>query len=276
MASSSFNIPSHFINQNIQNFEYLTNEKNIELISNVQKFNCKKSENLLVKSHMNFIISLAKKFQKSSRYNIEDLIQEASIGFIESIKKFDLSKKVYLSTFATYHIRACLLNYIVKNFKINNIATTKEQRKLFFNLPKERVNLTSKWFTFEEVKMIAEKYNVSTDDVYTMEERLFINDYSLNPVYDEDEDTTQIDIVDFNNLDPYETISNDKEITYLNSSLKKSLESLDDREYDIISSRWLNDSKSTLKELGEKHSLSGERINQIERNVLNKLRSSMN
>lgn len=256
----------------------LSTEEEYELSTQLRQNNDLEAARKLVLSHLRFVVRIARGY---AGYGLSqaDLIQEGNIGLMKAVKRFDPKIGVRLVSFAIHWIRSEIHEFILKNWRIVKIATTKAQRKLFFNLRKH----TKKqgWFSDQEVTLLAEELNVNVKDVRQMEERLnnqdeafdgSINDenYGSNvswcaPVhYLEDKrynPATQLERSDW---------SEDQE-----QQLHKALQILDERSQDILHQRWLNEEKLTLNELAEKYSVSAERIRQLEKNAMQKIREAM-
>lgn len=227
---------------------FLTEKQEIELAERYQVLGDLKALHQLVSSHMPFVINIAKKY---SGYGIPiaDLIQEGNIGLIKAAKRFVPKGGVRFSTFAVHWIKGDIQEYAVKNWRMVKIATTKAQRKLFFN--KGRLD----WDNSQEiVKLLA----VSNEDVILMRDKLKGTEFSYDPVFDD------VQLIE-------------EEIGYQedNNNLYTAIDKLDTRSRDIIEQRWLAENKVTMKALAEKYDISIERVNQIEKGALLKLRKLM-
>jgi len=225
----------------------------------------------LVVSHMRYVIHVARGY---SGYGLPlaDLVQEGCAGLMKAVKRFDISREVRLVSFATHWIRAEIHEYVIRNWNIVKIATTKAQRKLFFNLRRKKKRLG--WFSQAELKRVAEELSVPEKDVLEMEGRLAERNLSFDGYEDEDESFSSA---------PAQWLSDDRSepATLLEHAdwqaaqhgrLREALESLDERSRDIVESRWLSEEKRGLKELGEQYQVSAERIRQIEQQALKRLR----
>jgi len=206
---------------------------------------------------------------------VGDLIQEGNIGLMKAIKRFDSVHKVRLVSFAVHWIRAEIHEYILKNWRILKVATTKAHRKLFFNLRKNKKRLG--WFTHDEVKRVAKDLDVSPEVVVEMESRLHGQDVSFDLPIDDDEDNNyspQAWLMNSSRTPEAELIK-ETEAQKHHHALFKGLDKLDERSLDIIQSRWLVDKKATLQELAAKYEVSAERIRQLEAVALKKLKTQM-
>ncbi len=226
----------------------------------------------LIVANLKFVVHIAKSY-KGYGINLSDLIQEGNVGLMKAVKRFDPTIGVRLISFAVHWIKAEIHEYIIKNWKLVKIATTKAQRKLFFNLRKSKKNLG--WLSKEETKRLALDLGVKESDVMEMEKRMSSNDVSFDPLEDSDDEFTPSSFVTNETINPSLIIENeDYESTY-QARLLESLDLLDQRSKDIVQKRWLNENKATLHELADAYQVSAERIRQIENQALLKLRESI-
>lgn len=226
----------------------------------------------LVAAHLRYVVRIAKGYLGYG-LQLADLIQEGSVGLMKAVKKFQPEKGVRLVSFAVYWIKAEIHDFIIKNWRIVKVATTKAQRKLFFNLRKNKARLG--WFKKSEVAAVAADLGVKPEEVYLMEQRLTANDASFDlPTIDDDANTSPSSYLQSPNTNPLDLLaSNEGKIDV--STLNQALISLDARSKDIIINRWLNDKKATLQEMATKHNVSAERIRQIEASALKALRAAL-
>jgi RNA polymerase sigma-32 factor len=227
----------------------------------------------LVLSHLRFVVHVARGYNGYG-LQLSDLIQEGNIGLMKAVKRFDPNLGVRLVSFAVHWIRAEMHEFILRNWRIVKIATTKAQRKLFFNLRKSKKRLG--WMNAKEVQAVAKDLGVPVADVLEMESRLSGHDMAFDAPADADDDAKPAPVaylVD-GGADPYNTLeSEDQEESDLDA-LKRGLAKLDSRSRDIIQRRWLRDEqKSTLQELADEYGVSAERIRQIEVNAMKKMRT---
>jgi RNA polymerase sigma-32 factor len=228
----------------------------------------------LVMAHLRFVVHVARGYQGYG-LGMGDLIQEGNIGLMKAVKRFDPNQGVRLVSFAVHWIRAEMHEFILKNWRIVKVATTKAQRKLFFNLRKSKKRLG--WMNDAEVTAVAKDLNVSKREVLEMESRLSGRDIGFDAPIDEDDDhappSPAMYLIDSND-DPslaYERADHEDNQLEL---LRDGLAELDARSRDIIKRRWLDDSnKTTLQELADEYGVSAERIRQIEANALKKMRA---
>ncbi len=225
----------------------------------------------LVMSHLRFVVHVARGY---SGYGLQlgDLIQEGNIGLMKAVKRFDPDQGVRLVSFAVHWIRAEMHEFILKNWRIVKVATTKAQRKLFFNLRKSKKRLG--WMNAEEVRTVAKDLGVPEATVREMESRLSGRDIGFEAPTDADEDAKPAPaafLVD-DGADPYDNVSDADQSDSQLETLSAALEKLDDRSRAIIQRRWLNDDKATLQDLADEYGVSAERIRQVEANAMKKMR----
>ena len=230
----------------------------------------------LVMSHLRFVVRIARGY---SGYGLAlgDLVQEGNIGLMKAVKRFDPNAGVRLVSYAVHWVRAEMHEFILRNWRIVKVATTKAQRKLFFNLRSKKQRLG--WLNQDEVHGIAEDLGVKPEVVMEMESRLSGQDIGFDlTAGDEDEDARHFApaayLTDASN-DPALTVEQDDWNNDTGNSLTSALEQLDDRSRTILEERWLADKKSTLHDLAARYDVSAERIRQIEKNAINKLQKTM-
>jgi RNA polymerase sigma-32 factor len=228
----------------------------------------------LVMAHLRFVVHVARGY---SGYGLQlaDLIQEGNIGLMKAVKRFDPDVGVRLVSFAVHWIRAEMHEFILRNWRIVKIATTKAQRKLFFNLRKSKKRLG--WMNAAEVAAVAKDLGVTTADVLEMESRLSGHDMAFDAPADADDDEKPAPVaylVD-HNADPYQALESESQEASELDSLQNGLAKLDARSRDIITRRWLKDGdKATLQELADEYGVSAERIRQVEVNAMKKMRAA--
>ena len=230
----------------------------------------------LVISHLRFVVHIARSYQGYG-LPIGDIIQEGNVGLMKAVDRFDPNRGVKLVSFAVHWIKAEIHEYILKNWRLVKIATTKAQRKLFFNLRSKKKSL--EWLTKEEAEKIAEDLNVEVKDVLHMENRLSSNDSSFDAPSDTSDSDDQImspsQYLEDSAANPADLVEAEQTMEFHNDELLDALKSLDDRSKDIILRRYLTDTKVTLHELADEYQVSAERIRQIENGALKKLKGSM-
>ena len=228
----------------------------------------------LILSHLRFVVHVARGY---SGYGLPlgDLVQEGNIGLMKAVKRFDPAVGVRLVSFAVHWIRAEMHEFIIKNWRIVKVATTKAQRKLFFNLRKSKTRLG--WLNAEEVRAVAKDLNVSEREVLEMESRLSGRDIGFDAPDDADDDHAPPAPANYlvaHDVDPAEAYESANDEDNQLELLREGMAKLDERSRDIIKRRWLDaDSKVTLQELADEYGVSAERIRQVEANALKKMKA---
>lgn len=230
----------------------------------------------LVLSHLRFVVHIARGY---TGYGLPlgDLVQEGNVGLMKAVKRFDPNMGVRLVSFAVHWIRAEIHEYVLRNWRLVKVATTKAQRKLFFNLRKLKKNLA--WLSADETAAVARDLGVTTSEVTEMEQRLSARDLSFDPVPESDDDESSYSPASYlpaPDADPAVQIENAEWEDDSHDRLRSALATLDVRSRDILVSRWMGDTgKATLHELAAKYRVSAERIRQLEANAIKKLRGLM-
>ncbi len=229
----------------------------------------------LITHHLRFVIQVARGYNGYG-LALADLIQEGNIGLMKAVKRFDPSLNVRLVSFAVHWIRAEIHEYILRNWRIVKVATTKAQRKLFFNLRSKKKRLG--WLNSAEVETVANDLGVSTKDVLEMESRLSGQDVGFDAPSSSDDDdgyTAPAGYLTHQAADPATVAEDDNWLSHQSSNLANALYNLDDRSRAIIEARWLQEKKKTLHDLASQYGVSAERIRQLESNALKKLQGSL-
>jgi len=229
----------------------------------------------LILPHLRFVIHVARGYSGYG-LNIADLIQEGNIGLMKAVKRFDPNVGVRLVSFAVHWIRAEMHEYILKNWRIVKVATTKAQRKLFFNLRKNKKRLG--WFTNDEVQTVANELGVKPETVLEMETRLSSRDMAFDGYADEDDDSYYVapsQYLEDMSDEPSKVLEAADWSAHNNKRLVAALGTLDDRSRDILNSRWLGEKKLTLHDLADRYSVSAERIRQLEKAAMQKMRTAL-
>ena len=228
----------------------------------------------LILSHLRFVAHIARNY---SGYGLPqaDLIQEGNIGLMKAVRRFNPEVGVRLVSFAVHWIKAEIHEYVLRNWRIVKVATTKAQRKLFFNLRKNKQRLG--WFSHDEVEHVARELGVTSKDVLEMESRMAAQDMTFDPTPDDEPRDgaamAPMLYLQDKSSDFAESIEEDNWDKDATDKLSYAMEGLDERSQDIIRARWLDDdNKSTLQELADKYGVSAERVRQLEKNAMKKLR----
>jgi RNA polymerase sigma-32 factor len=228
----------------------------------------------LVMAHLRFVVHIAKGYTGYG-LPLADLIQEGNVGLMKAVKRFDPEYDVRLVSFAVHWIRAEIHEFVLKNWRIVKVATTKAQRKLFFNLRKAKKSLA--WLSADETRAVAEDLGVSEKEVTEMEMRLHSRDTIFDPAPDADDDSnfTPAAYLPAPDSDPARQVEAADFNDDATSRMAAALKVLDDRSRHIIEARWLTDTKKTLHELADEYGVSAERIRQLEANAIKKMRNAM-
>lgn len=228
----------------------------------------------LVMAHLRFVVHIAKGYTGYG-LPLNDLIQEGNVGLMKAVKRFDPEYGVRLVSFAVHWIRAEIHEFVLKNWRIVKVATTKAQRKLFFNLRKKKKTLA--WLTDAETKLVAKDLGVKPQEVTEMEKRLHSRDAIFDPTpnLDDDRNFTPAAYLPSPDADPAKQVEATDWNDDATTRMKAALNILDDRSRRILEERWLTEDKMTLHELAAEYGISAERIRQLEVNAIKKLRNAM-
>lgn len=263
--------------QRVNNVRILEAQEEFDLAVRYREEGDLQAAQLLVLSHLRFVVTTARTY---SGYGLAlaDLIQEGNIGLMKAVKRFDPNVGVRLVSFAVHWIKAEIQEFVLRNWRIVKVATTKAQRKLFFNLRKAKQQLT--WFRSQEINEVAEKLDVKPCQVREMETRLSAHDVSFDLPVDGDSDEeaefmSPARFLEDHRYSPEQQLEIVNEADAKQEKLQYALATLDSRSQHIISKRWLAEPKATLQELAEHYKVSAERIRQLEQNAMKKLRTAM-
>ena len=229
----------------------------------------------MVLAHLRFVVHIARSY---SGYGLAqaDLIQEGNVGLMKAVKRFNPEMGVRLVSFAVHWIKAEIHEFILRNWRIVKVATTKAQRKLFFNLRSQKKRLA--WLSNDEVHAVAESLGVAAREVREMESRLSGHDMAFDPAADADDEVayqTPAHYLEDNRYDPARQLEDSDWTDSSAANLHEALDGLDERSRDILYQRWLAEEKATLHDLAAKYNVSAERIRQLEKNAMNKLKGSI-
>jgi RNA polymerase sigma-32 factor len=254
----------------------LSEAEEYELAHRLHQENDLSAAKQLILPHLRYVIRVAKGYMGYG-LPLNDLIQEGNIGLMKAVKRFNPAMNVRLVTFAVHWIKAEIHEFILRNWRIVKVATTKSQRKLFFNLRNLKKRLG--WFTTEEINAVAKDLGVKPETVREMEMRLSTADAAFDG-YDDHTDEESLPYIPANFLEdhrynPATELETTNTSEHSNSSLYVALNQLDDRSQEILNARWLNDDKCTLQELADKYSISAERVRQLEKMAMQKLKAAL-
>ncbi len=259
----------------IREIPVLSAEEEYDLAMRLKRDNDLEAARRLVLSHLRFVAHIARGY---SGYGLpmNDLIQEGNIGLMKAVKRYDPDRKVRLVSFAVHWIRAEIHEFIIRNWRIVKIATTKAQRKMFFNLRSAKKRLG--WFSREEVNAVADDLGVTPETVIEMEGRLAAQDVAYDASDSDDDDSyvaAPAAYLEDKSMNPEQHLELSQTSDNNLDQLRMALDGLDERSRDILAKRWLVEEKATLHELADQYGVSAERIRQLEKNALNKLKNAM-
>lgn len=259
----------------VNSIAILTPEQELELAKQYYYEDNVDAARQLVLAHLRFVVHMSKTY---SGYGLSqaDLIQEGNVGLMKAVKRFNPEVGVRLVSFAVHWIKAEMHEYILRNWRIVKIATTKAQRKLFFNLRSSKKRLG--WLNNEEAEAMAQDLGVDAKVVRQMEGRMASYDTAFDADSDSDDDAAYKAPAYYLEDQSSDLASSVEEAEWeevTNNSLHQAMSELDDRSKDILNSRWLSDNKSTLHELADRYGISAERVRQLEKNAMNKIKAKM-
>ncbi len=261
--------------QSVSTIPILTAEEERELAERLYYQNDLEAARQLVMSHLRFVVHIARSY---SGYGLPlgDLVQEGNVGLMKAVKRFDPTMGVRLVSFAVHWIKAEMHEFILRNWRIVKIATTKAQRKLFFNLRSQKKGLG--WMTNDEVQAVAEDLGVDAATVRQMEGRLAASDTAFDAPVDSDDDSAwqaPAAYLEDHSADPAMQLETSDWEERSQQQLMQAMSALDERSQDILARRWLTDEKATLHDLAAQYGVSAERIRQLEKNAMNKIKAAM-
>ena len=260
--------------ERVSRIPVLTREQELELAARFHGENDLEAARTLVMSHLRFVLHIARGY---SGYGlpIGDLVQEGNVGLMKAVKRFNPEVGVRLVSFAVHWIRAEIHDYVLRNWRLVKIATTKAQRKLFFNLRRMKKNLA--WLTQEETAAVAADLGVSSAEVTEMEQRLSARDMSFDPAPEADEEESYGPslYLPAPGADPAELVEDSEWDADVSERLGAAVTRLDKRSRDILQRRWMAEEKATLHELAAEYGVSAERIRQIEAAALKRIRGAL-
>jgi RNA polymerase sigma-32 factor len=255
----------------ISRYRLLTREEEIELGRRVQEEDDMEAAYQLVTSNLRLVVKIALEFQRVWMQNLLDLIQEGNIGLMQAVKKFDPYKNVKFSYYASFWIKAYILKFIMDNWRLVKIGTTQGQRKLFFKLKKEKQLLIEQGFD-PKPKLLSQRLGVSEREIVDMDQRLDGWDVSLDSPVKEGSDTGKIEFVSEGSASAEDRVAKKEIELLLHNKVSEFREQMSDRELEIFDQRIFSDAPVTLQEIGDRYGISRERVRQIEKNVIKKMR----
>ena len=255
----------------ISNYKLLTREQERELGIRVQENGDAEAAYRLVTSNLRLVVKIALEFQRVWMQNLLDLIQEGNIGLMQAVKKFDPYKNVKFSYYASFWIKAYILKFIMDNWRLVKIGTTQGQRKLFFKLKKEKQKLVEQGFD-PKPKLLSQRLGVSEREIVDMDQRLDGWDVSLDSPLKDDSDTERIEFLSTEVDSAEDQVAKKEMESLLHEKIAEFRKKMTDRELEIFDLRIFSDNPVTLQEIGDRYGISRERVRQVEKNVIKKMR----
>lgn len=255
----------------IRRFPLLTREEEHRLAVEYKEYGKVEAAYKLVTANLRLVVMIAREYQKAFR-NLLDLIQEGNMGLMEAVKNFDPYRGVRFPSYAVWWIRAYMIRYIMNDWRMVKIGTTQAQRKLFFNLQKEKEKLETEGLA-PGPKLLAQRLNVKEDEVVEMEQRLASRDLSVDMPMGDEEEATLLHFLPDQKQSPEEQVAENQYQQLLREKMEEFAAGLKDKELVIFRERLLNEEPLTLREIGEKYDISRERVRQIEERVKKKLKT---
>jgi RNA polymerase sigma-32 factor len=257
--------------QEISRFRLLTRDEEKQLGVRIQEHDDSEAAYILVTSNLRLVVKIALEFQRIWMQNLLDLIQEGNIGLMQAVRKFDPYKNVKFSYYASFWIKAYILKFIMDNWRLVKIGTTQGQRKLFFKLKKEKQRLIDQGFD-PKPRLLSQRLGVSEKEIVDMDQRLDNWDVSLDAPLKEDSDTERIEFLSAESTSVEDSVAKKEMDALLHEKIAAFRRNMTPRELEIFDSRIFSDSPSTLQEIGDRYGISRERVRQIEKNIIKKMR----
>ena len=255
----------------ISNYRLLTREEERSLGIRVREQGDKEAAYSLVTSNLRLVVKIALEFQRVWMQNLLDLIQEGNIGLMQAVRKFDPYKNVKFSYYASFWIKAYILKFIMDNWRLVKIGTTQGQRKLFFKLKKEKQKLIEQGFD-PKPKLLSERLGVSEREIVDMDQRLDGWDVSLDAPLKDDSDTERIEFLSTESVSAEDQVAKKEIEVLLHNKIDEFRKNMTDREKEIFDLRIFSDTPVTLQEIGDRYGISRERVRQVEKNIIKKMR----
>ena len=255
----------------ISTYRLLTRDEERELGIRVREQGDKEAAYALVTSNLRLVVKIALEFQRVWMQNLLDLIQEGNIGLMQAVRKFDPYKNVKFSYYASFWIKAYILKFIMDNWRLVKIGTTQGQRKLFFKLKKEKQKLIEQGFD-PKPKLLSERLGVSEREIIDMDQRLDGWDVSLDAPLKDDSDTERIEFLSTEAVSAEDRVAKKEIEVLLHNKIDEFRKNMTDREKEIFDLRIFSDTPVTLQEIGDRYGISRERVRQVEKNIIKKMR----
>lgn len=265
----------HLYLREVSRFPMLKPDEEHELALRVRDHNDPDAAFRLVSSHLRLVVRIAMDFQRRWMQNVLDLVQEGNVGLMRAVNKFDPDKGIKFSYYASFWIKAYILKFIMDNWRMVKIGTTQVQRKLFYNLNRERQKLIAQGYD-PDAAMLSERLGVTEEQINEMDQRLASTDLSLNMQVGEDPGgATRMDFLPALGPGIEDTLATNEIATLLRSRLKSIMPKLNEKEIYILQNRLLTDEPVTLREIGERYNVTRERVRQLEARLLEKIRQHL-
>jgi len=258
----------------INKFPILEPDEEFDLARRIREDNDQEAAFKLVSSHLRLVVKIAMEFQRRWMKNILELVQEGNIGLMKAVQKFNPDRGIKFSYYAAFWIKAYILKFIMDNWRMVKIGTTQSQRKLFYNLGKEKQRLENLGFT-PDAETLSHNLDVTEDEIVEMNLRMGQHDFSLDSPYGEDSTTTHLDMLPALETSVEDKLAQEEISQSIRQHLKTIIPKLNEKERDILYSRLLASSPITLREIGDKYNITRERVRQIESRLLQKIRSHL-
>lgn len=270
-VSFSFDPVQQYLSE-IRSFKLLDRESEKELATRVQKQNDVDAACTLIRANLRLVVKIAMGFHRIWKQNLSDLIQEGNVGLIHAVKKFDPDRKVKFSYYASFWIKAYILKYIMDNWRLVRIGTTQGQRKIFFQLKKEKDKLIQQGFD-PQPSLLAERLGVAEREVVEMEQRLEARDVSLNAPFTSESETERIQLLGSADETAEDRVAKKEMEALLHTHIAKFRKSMTPRELDIFDLRIFSDTPMVLQELADRYGISKERVRQVEKTIFKKMKA---
>ncbi|MFO7666253.1 MAG: RNA polymerase factor sigma-32 [Desulfobacterales bacterium] len=255
----------------ISNHKLLSRDREYELAVKIFEHDDRDAAYEMVTSNLRLVVKIALEFQRMWMQNLLDLIQEGNIGLMQAVRKFDPYKNVKFSYYASFWIKAYILKFIMDNWRLVKIGTTQGQRKLFFKLKKEKQNLIDQGFD-PKPKLLSERLGVTEKEVVDMDQRLDGWDVSLDAPLTDDSDSEKIEFISYDSESAEEKMAKKEMDNLIHSKIEIFRKRMSKRENEIFDLRIFSDDPATLQEIGDRYGISRERVRQIEKNIITKMR----
>jgi len=272
-ASPAIRDSMHLYLREVNRFPMLKPDEEFTLIRQYREQNDTKAAFRLISSHLRLVVRIAMDFQRSWMQNILDLIQEGNVGLMKAVQKFDPERGIKFSYYASFWIKAYILKFIMDNWRMVKVGTTQTQRKLFYNLGKERQRLLNQGFDASTASL-SKSLNVSEQDITEMDQRLGSSDMSLDAPFSEDTTMTRMDMLPALSTPVDDLLAEEQMVVLLKNQIKNMMPGLNDKERDVLEQRLMNEDPVTLREIGEKYNITRERVRQIEARLIEKIRDN--